>query len=266
MKLSINPLESKSEVKRFKIPNKFGISHKGKRTNEISIVPPKLCPICEKTDVNVNYELRSRSYNFRKYITILMCSKHIQMKKKPIFSKLLYLIPLFIILLMVFIFITSILTTSITSLFIFLIIPIICVFITFIMIKDGNRLIMNQESINKYITLKSYQNYSILSIRRLDWANEFKNLNQASDYELDLELIQVYKKKRKQTIIHIGIIIVTCICGIALSSMLYNIGIITSLLILEIIFYIFFYLLTGAVSFFVIKIGYYTMKILDMEE
>ena len=266
MKIIIISSDNNSEINRFKIPNIFVSSPKGKKRNEIEIIPPNICPICGKTDVDKNYEIKSSSYNFRKFITILMCSRHIQVKEKTNFSKLLHFVPIFIILFMISLLFLKIITISFTSLFIFLIVPIICVSFTYNIIKGGNKLALNQKFINKYITLKVYRVYSIISIIRLDWAKEFKNLNQTSEHKLDLELIEVLKKKRKQTSIHIGITVVTCISGILISSILYNIGVIALFIIFETLFYIFYYLLIGITILFVIKIGYYTMKILDMED
>ncbi|TFG24680.1 MAG: hypothetical protein EU529_03510 [Promethearchaeota archaeon] len=257
--------DNKSEKKRFKIPNRFVSSPKRKERNEIKIIPPNICPICGKTNVDEKYKLRSRSYNFRKYITIFMCGTHIQFNEKTKFLRLLNFISIFTILLIISLLLLNIISSSFTGPIIYLIIPIICALFSFNIIKGGFKLTWIQDLEKKYVNFKFYRKYSIISIRRLDWANEFKNLNQTSEYKLDLELIEELKKKRNRSAIYIGIMATICIPGIIFSFLLLGLGIIPYI-IAYFIGYFLYFLLIGATIFFVIKLAYYTMETLDMED
>ena len=188
MRPSINPIESKSETKRFKIPNKFVISHKGKKSNEISIVPPKICPICGKKDVESEFKIKIYG---KKFMIILLCREHSVVAKKaqkpiPIVLSLIsfILIILFmpILFLLINVFITLIVFGIILSFFIF-------------SIYKGVRGAKHVDLILEYINLKYFKTFSIVIIKRLDWADEFKRLNLAKEYKKDLELIEELKKK-----------------------------------------------------------------------
>lgn len=253
------------EKKRFKIPNRYISSPKRKERNEIKIIPPNICPICGKTNVDDKHKLKSRSYNFRKFITIFMCGTHIQFNEKTKLLRLLNFISIFTILLIISLLLLNIIPSSFTGSIIYLIIPIICVLLSFNLIKGGFKLTLIQNLENKYINFKFYRKYSIISIRRLDWANEFKNLNQTSEYKLNLELIEELKKKRNRSAIYLGIMATICIQGIIFSFLLLGLGIIPYIVADIIVNFLYFFLI-GAIMFFVIKFAYYTIKTLDMED
>jgi len=252
VKLSINPLESKSEVKRFKIPNKFVISHKGKRTNEISIVLPKICPICGKRDPDGKFKLKSTNRP-RKYITILMCRVHKGFTEKVKNSKFLLLILISIIFFIISLLFLNLLINSIIFLIVLLAIPTICVFSTYEAIKRGYSL----KFINEHINLKYYRTYSIISIKILEWANEFEDLNPLSEHISNLELIEELKNKRNRSLKNLGIVALIGISGMIISISLINLRIIT------IILYI---VLLGAICLFLSMTCYYHTEIPEKKD
>jgi len=250
-----------SEKKRFKIPNKFVISAKGKKSNEISITPPKICPICGRKDVNGEFKLDSG----RKFITVFLCNEHKELAEKrpytiPMFLSLisfvLCIIFMPILFLLITIFITLIIFTIILTFFIFLLI-----FTSYKGFKAANYLNL----IKEFINLKYFKKFSIVSIKRLDWTEEFNSLNQASEYKLDLKLIDELKKKRTRSAIYIGIMPTNCIPGIIFSFLLLGLGIIPYIVVYIIIYFLLFFMI-GAGAFFLVIFTYYFIKIMDMED
>jgi len=258
VKSSINPLESKSEIIRFKIPNKFVISHKGKRTNEISIVPPKLCPICGKKDAENEFKINTYG---RKFMIILLCREHSILAKKaqkpiPIVLSLISFI-LFIIFMPILFLLTNIFITLIVF-------GIILSFLIFYIYK-GARGTKHVDIILEYINLKYFKTLSIVIIKRMDWSDEFKILNLAKEYKIDLELIEELKKKKHRSLINLGIMVIIYISGVIISSFLFLNGIIDSIIWDSIIKFLSF-LLIGATILFIGMRFHYDILIKNMED
>ena len=249
MKLSINPsLESKSEVKRFKISNKFAISHKGKKSNEISISSPKICPICGKE--NVDSEFKIKTYG-KKFMIVLLCKEHNDLAKaqKPtpivlsLISFILVILFMPILFLLTNIFITLIVFGIILSYFIFTI---------YKAVKGAKYLNLILEDIN----LKYFKTFSIVIIKRLDWADQFKSLNQAEEYNIDLELIEELKKKKLRSLINLGIIVIIYISSVIIFSLLFLQGIIDSIIWDSILKFLSFLLIGATILFIGMRFHY----------
>jgi len=127
---------------------------------------------------------------------------------------------------------------------IFLAIPTICALYTYKAIKKGIYL----KFINKDINLKYYRTYSVISIKRLEWAYEFRRLNPLSESKSNLELIEELKDKRNRSLKNLAVVSLICISSIILSHSLLNIPFITMTL---------YIVLLGAICLFLSMICYY---------
>lgn len=248
MKTNINSSDNNSEKKRIKIPNVFVITAKGKKSNQISITPPKICPICGRKDVDGEFELK---YS-RKFITVLMCREHIESTKKAQNPKFLYLTLISIILFIISLPFLHLFINSFIFLIILLAIPIVCVFSIYKAIKTHNYV----EFIDDHIEFKYYSEYSIISFKNVEWGYAFKNLNKLSDYILKLELTEDFKKKRNKALKNFGITALISLIGIIFSIYIFKETMFTTII---------YVILLIVLCFFLSKVCIYHTEILDGE-
>ncbi len=91
-----------------------------------------------------------------------------------------------------------------------------------------------------FIVLQYSNTYSIISIKRSDWADEFKKLNQCEEDKLDLKLDEKIRKKYSKNLKKFIVIITTLISLLIISIIFQIVIIILPLTILLIILVLFF--------------------------
>ena len=246
------------EYKRFKIPNNFVSTLKGKRSNEISIVPPKICPICGKKDVEGEFKIKTYG---KKFMIILLCREHSVLAKKD--QKPIHLVLSLISFILVILFMPILFL--LTNIFITLIVFGIILSIFIFSIYKGVRGAKDIDLILEYINLKYFKTFSIVLIKRLDWADEFESLNKVKEYKIDLELIKELKKKKHQSLINLGIIVTIYIGGVIILAFLFLQGIIDSIIWDTILKFLSF-LLIGATILFIGMRFHYDILIKNIED
>lgn len=166
--------KTRAEYKQIKILNEFKSPPKKFKKKEILINPPQICPICGNTEIagnrllfnKVNWHDIMRFGGGIKNIKVLVCSKHLYEEKINFkFEYLLLSIALLI--------------TILSLMFDFVVFGAIISFGIFIytFYKYAKKE-MKMVKIVDYIMFKSYPDYSVISIKREDWAEEFRALNQ----------------------------------------------------------------------------------------
>ena len=241
-----------NEYTRFQIPNNFVISPKGKETKEISVISPKICPICGSKDIFEKLKLESTDY--KKFITIFMCEDHYKPYLSSNFKFACY--PFFyVIAILILAFILYELTST---LLIFGLGGIIAVAVF------GYKLYkraISKDLLQKSIELRHSKKESIISIKRPDWANEFQKLNKFDDYSFDVDLAKYFENKWKQTTYKFMKFLVITIAVMGIS---FIISLILQLILLKTLFMIIFYLsmFTSIIGVIIYgsKIVYYSLK------
>ena len=255
MKTNISPIESDSDMKRFKISNNFVISPKRKKSNEISIVPPEICPICGSKEIAGDFKLYPEN-TYKKFLSIFLCKDHY--KSSYLTSKFIGGCPCFILIVIL------ILAYFLTPLFLIFVIGGIAalIFIFYTLFK----VMKFMDAINKNITLRFSSKESIISIKRADWANEFQNLNQCDEYIFDYNLTKESREKwihsTYQMIKFVVISSSMMIIFLISSSMVQNV-LLKSLLL--IFLYISLFIAIGSIIFFGIKTVYYSLKEIEIK-
>jgi hypothetical protein len=163
---------SDNEFERVQIPNNFVVSPKGKQTNEIYIVPPKICPICGNKEGLGKYKLRSQeSY---KFIKLYFCEEH---KILANYDKTPKLILYIFVYALSFIIVTLIIAQLVNDIVIIVggltSVALLFLFITIIYLKGWR----DEKLLREHFVFQFSKNDSFLLIKRRDWAMEFKMLN-----------------------------------------------------------------------------------------
>lgn len=151
-----------------KIQNEINSFSKKYKKKEIFIEPPKICPICGSSEIsNDRYLFNKSKFNLSaKRINVLVCNKHIHDGSYQSFWE--YFI-VFLILLSMFLAI------------IFRVIIVFMILIGLLFIYSWSRFGAKSKKvifIKDYLIFNYFPEYSILTIKREDWAEEFRKLNQ----------------------------------------------------------------------------------------
>ncbi len=187
-KLSENGLN----FKRFFFPSKIEPSQENKNQSKLLINIPERCPICGNKDIGGTIKIFNQGTTKRddrtisiqrtnKFINLNICKEHSYLTK--INTKREGKIMIFFGLLFVF---------SIFFFFVALIFPVIGLIIFLIgalySLSSVGKKQKKLEIIDENIYFNYLLEHSIISIRRSDWAEDFKKLNQCKEYKQGISL------------------------------------------------------------------------------
>jgi hypothetical protein len=178
-------MSKEEEYKRFIIPNNF----RNEKKKEILIRSPEMCAICCKTDIEGDLKVVSDMGYKSRYIKVPLCSKHYKIHKKTTDSKILSypcLVVFGIMCLAIFIYLL------IPNYVLFAIISFSSLFYFAYALFSKNKL---KSSIMGYIFFRYSKNGSVIAIRDLNWAKEFKRMNEVRDFFFDSKSYEKYRKK-----------------------------------------------------------------------
>ncbi len=227
--------------KRFKIPTKLVDAYDGKKNDIIYINPPELCPICGSKEIAGKVKLPGLGGSFgekQKYISVLMCKEHGQLAKKSNSPRFLYIMCiLFISIFLLIRFLSELINNSIILISLAGILGGSGAFISlYILYKD----IRFQGVLEDYIVLQYSNTDSIISIKRSDWAEEFKKLNEHYEDKLDLELVEEIKRKYYKNMKKFVIVISSLMIFLVISLILQLIIIVLPLTLILVILAFYF--------------------------
>ncbi len=221
--ISINKSSNNEfKFKRFKIPTKLVDAYNGKKKDVIYINPPELCPICGSKELAGMVKLPGLGGSFgekQKYISVLMCKEHGQLAKKSNSPRFLYIMCiLFISIFLLIRFLSELINNSIILISLAGILGGCGAFISlYILYKD----IRFQGVLEDYIVLQYSNTDSIISVKRSDWAEEFKKLNDHYEEDkLDLELVEEIKRKYYKNMKKFAIVISSLMIFLIISLIL----------------------------------------------
>ena len=179
-----NLSENELNFKRYVVPSKINPTHKKSNKFELSVNIPEICPICGNKEIRGTIKIFNKGISqiddrtisiqkANKFINLNICKEHsylteINFKKEYIilFSSVLFCFFYFLI------FFDPILTTVIMTIGV--------LYTIFSNEKKREKI----RIIDKYINLDYLPEYSIISIRRSDWAEDFRNLNECEEYKI----------------------------------------------------------------------------------
>ncbi len=185
--ISINKSSNNEfKFKRFKFPTKLVNSYDRKKKDVIYINPPELCPICGSKEIAGTVKLPGLGGKFgekQKYFSVLMCKEHGQLAKKSNSPKFLYIMCItFISIFLIIRLLSELINNSIILISLTGILGGSGAFISlYILYKDFRF----QGVLEDYIVLQYSNTNSIISVKRSDWAEEFKKLNEYYEDKLD---------------------------------------------------------------------------------
>ena len=178
-------MSTEKEYKRYIIPNNF----RNEKKKEILIQSPEMCAICCKTDIEGDLKVISEMGYKSKYIKVPLCSTHYKIHRKTTDSKMLSypcLIMFGIICLAIFLYVL------IPIFVLFALISFSSLVYFFYAIFSKSKL---KSSIIGYIYFRYSKNGSVIAIRDLNWAKEFKRMNEVRDFSFDSKSYEKYRKK-----------------------------------------------------------------------
>jgi len=174
--------------KRFVFPSKINPTHKKTNKFELSVNIPEICPICGSKEIRGTIKIFNKGISkiddrlisiqkANKFINLNICKEHIYLTEINFIKE--YII----------------LFSSVLFCFFYFLIFFDPILTTIIITIGGLYSVINSEKkhtklriIDKYINLNYLPEYSIISIRRSDWAEEFRNLNQSEEYKQGISL------------------------------------------------------------------------------
>ena len=169
--------------KRFVVPSKINPAHKKTKKFELSVNIPEICPICGSKEIRGAIKIFNKETSKRdertisiqkanKFINLNICKDHIYLteinfKKESIILFSSVVLGFFYF----FIFFDPILTT------------ILIIIGGLYSVNSNEKKRKKLRIIDKYVNFDYFPEYSIISIKRSDWAEEFRNLNQNEEYK-----------------------------------------------------------------------------------
>ncbi len=187
MLIITNLSENGLNFKRFIFPSKINPTHKKTNKFELSVNIPEICPICGNKEIRGSIKIFNKGISKKdyrtisiqkanKFINLNICKDHIYLTEINFIKEYIILFSSALLGFFLFFFFSPLLAA---------IIIIIGVLYSFF---SDNKKRKKLRIIDKYINLNYFPEYSIISIRRIDWAEEFRNLNQSKEYKQGISL------------------------------------------------------------------------------